>query len=158
MSMRAGRYVLPLLVLVTLTRTEPAVADTPVEQIRALVLAIDERPNPLHSDITPAVLRLIELGLPAAAQVVDLLDAPNPKTRQHAQRVIEGVVMRQSGWVPKSRLRQRRRGPAHEDRFARQRRLSPRRAAAGTGGRGARKWRDWVQKALADDEKRGPGR
>jgi hypothetical protein len=69
-------------------------------EIGELVRTLDEQPHPLHSDFTPSVERLIELGLPAAAAVVDLLDAPNPATRLHAQRVIEGVVMRAEGWRP----------------------------------------------------------
>jgi hypothetical protein len=68
--------------------------------IGELVRTLDDEPHPLHSDFTPSVDRLIELGLPAAVAVVDLLDAPDPATRLHAQRVIEGAVMRANGWRP----------------------------------------------------------
>lgn len=68
--------------------------------IEKLIRTIDENPDPLHSDFTSSVLRLIELGPPAAKAVLDLLDAPEFLTRKHAQRVLEGVVMRLHGWVP----------------------------------------------------------
>jgi len=67
--------------------------------IDILVRTIDANVDPLHTDVTPSVLKLMEQGLPAAQAVLDLLDAPELLTRRHAQRVIEGVVMRRHGWV-----------------------------------------------------------
>jgi len=32
--------------------------------------------------------------------VVELLDAPKSTTRLHAERVVEGVLMRSNGWLP----------------------------------------------------------
>lgn len=68
--------------------------------IEKLIRTLDEDPDPLHSDITPSVLRLNEIGIPAAKAVLDLLDASEFLTRKRAQRVLEGVVMRIHGWVP----------------------------------------------------------
>ena len=69
-------------------------------EIVDLVRTIDESPDPLHVDFTPSVIILSELGPAAAQAVLDLLDAPEFLTRKHAQRVLEGVVMRLHGWVP----------------------------------------------------------
>jgi hypothetical protein len=67
--------------------------------IKNLVKTINDDPDPLHADVTPSVLQLIEKGLPAVRAVLDLLDAPELLTRKRAQRVLEGVVMRRHGWV-----------------------------------------------------------
>jgi len=67
--------------------------------IETLVKTIDEDPDPLHADVTPSVLELIERGLPGAKAVVDLLDATEFLTRKRAQRVLEGVIMQRHGWV-----------------------------------------------------------
>lgn len=69
-------------------------------EIETLVQTINDDPDRLHLDYTPSVLKLSELGLPAAKAVLDLLDAPEFLTRKRAQRVLEGVVMRLYGWVP----------------------------------------------------------
>jgi hypothetical protein len=61
---------------------------------------IDANPDPLHADVTPAVLELIELGYPGARAVVGLLTADDVATRQRARRVLEGVVFRAHGWAP----------------------------------------------------------
>lgn len=68
--------------------------------IENLLQTIDDSPDRLHADFTPSVLKLIELGLPGARVVIDLLAAPKFETRRHAQRVVEGVVMRLHGWRP----------------------------------------------------------
>jgi len=70
------------------------------EEIRRLIQTIDENPDRLHVDVTPSVLRLSELGLPAASAVIELLDSPDWMTRKRAQRVLEGIVMRRHGWRP----------------------------------------------------------
>src|SRR5829696_5692123 len=62
------------------------------------VRALDERPDPLHVDITPAVLALIELGLPGIDAVLGRLNAPERLTRKRAQRVLDGGLARHLGW------------------------------------------------------------
>jgi hypothetical protein len=69
-------------------------------ELADLVRNIDASPDRLHFDVTPAVLQLTELGLPAAKAVLELLNAPDVLTRQRAQRVVEGIVMRRHGWQP----------------------------------------------------------
>jgi Fe-S-cluster containining protein len=56
--------------------------------------------SPASSDITPEEAALIESGLPGIRAVINLLNAPELVTRKHAQRVLEGAVMRLHGWVP----------------------------------------------------------
>lgn len=68
--------------------------------VDALIADLDVAADPLHADITPAVMALCARGLPAAARVVDLLDAEDPMTRLHAIRVIECAVSRHHGFVP----------------------------------------------------------
>jgi hypothetical protein len=60
---------------------------------------IDADPDPLHNDVTPAVLGLIDLGYPGARAVLGLLEADDVRTRRRARRVLEGVVFRAHGWV-----------------------------------------------------------
>jgi hypothetical protein len=66
---------------------------------QTLINQIDDQPDLLHVDITPAVLKLVDLGLAGLQAVLDLLDAPNLLTRKRAQRVVEGVIMQRHGWV-----------------------------------------------------------
>lgn len=67
-------------------------------ELAAAVARIDADADPLHSDYTPEVGRLIENGLPGACAVVDLLLADSRDTRMHAQRVMEGVLLGEYGW------------------------------------------------------------
>ncbi|HZE70838.1 MAG TPA: hypothetical protein VE135_15115 [Pyrinomonadaceae bacterium] len=69
-------------------------------EIKMLIQTIDDDPDRLHLDHTASVQRLIELGLPAAMAVLDLLNATDSLTRLRAQRVLEGVVMQLHGWTP----------------------------------------------------------
>ncbi len=59
----------------------------------------DERPDPLHLDVTPSVLVLIDLGLPGAEAALDRLNAPERLTRMRAQRVVEAVLAHHFGWI-----------------------------------------------------------
>lgn len=68
------------------------------EDVKALVGALDDQPDMLHVDFTPAVHALIDRGLIGGCAVVDRLDAPRWLTRVHAQRVLAGVVMQRHGW------------------------------------------------------------
>lgn len=68
--------------------------------IDSLVATIDVNSDMLHSDFTPSVHRLSELGIPAIVAVLPLLNNEKQDTRLHAQRVAEGVVMQMHGFVP----------------------------------------------------------
>ena len=63
-----------------------------------MVQTIDTAPDPLHGDITPSVVLLIELGLEGARAVVPVLNAPGLMTRQRAFRVVQGAVGRHFGF------------------------------------------------------------
>jgi hypothetical protein len=68
------------------------------QEIADLIRRFDEKPDPLHYDVTPSVLRLMELDLAGVDAVLDLLDSPELITRRRAQRVLEGVVARRFNW------------------------------------------------------------
>lgn len=70
------------------------------DEIEKLIERIDENPDWLHSDYTPAVDRLIEIGEPALGPAVELLLSERRVTRMRAQRVLEGVTMRMFGFRP----------------------------------------------------------
>lgn len=70
------------------------------DEIQDLVQTIDDNADPLHADVTPSVLGLTKLGLPAAQAVLPLLDNAKPITRMRAFRVLGNIVMRHHGWEP----------------------------------------------------------
>ncbi len=60
---------------------------------------LDQNPDLLHVDYTPVVHRLIEIGAPALAPALDLMISADEMTRLRAQRVIEGVILVERGFV-----------------------------------------------------------
>jgi len=60
--------------------------------LEASLSALNDSPDFLHSDITPAVSSLVKMGMAALPAVLPLLDAPDAHTRMRAQRVFEGVT------------------------------------------------------------------
>jgi HEAT repeat protein len=68
--------------------------------VDALIRTIDDAPDPMHLDSTPAVGALGALGLKTVPPLLDLLDAPEQLTRLHAQRAFEHAVYRRHGFVP----------------------------------------------------------
>jgi hypothetical protein len=72
----------------------------PTAEIERLVADLDEAPDPAHTDFTPSVHALIDAGHAGACAVKALLDADDPTTRLHAQRVVEGVVDAEYGFRP----------------------------------------------------------
>jgi hypothetical protein len=119
------------------------------EQVARLVLTLDDDADILHNDYTPSVHRLVALGLPGAAAIVDKLTSPSYLTRLHASRVIEGALARCYGWVsgrgfPNGhgesdwrRVWQANGNYSAEDNVAPEKRVA---AAA--------KWRVWIQAAM----------
>lgn len=61
-------------------------------EIERLVAAINEHPDHLHGDRTPAVDALVAHGLPALPHILPLLESEDQLTRLRAQRVLEGVT------------------------------------------------------------------
>jgi HEAT repeat protein len=70
------------------------------DDIDTLIRALDDDPSMAHLDITPAVERLAEIGLPAAPHLIPLLEAEDPMTRLHASRALEGIIERRFGFRP----------------------------------------------------------
>ena len=70
------------------------------EDIKQLLRAINDAPDKLHGDFTPAVLKLMTKGLPAAIAVLPLLNSSDSGTRARAYRVLEGVIKIHNGWLP----------------------------------------------------------
>jgi Fe-S-cluster containining protein len=66
--------------------------------VAAMMQDIEYRPA--FIELTEPERSLIDLGLLGARLVFDLLDAPKLASRRHAQRVLEGAVMRHHGWTP----------------------------------------------------------
>ncbi len=62
------------------------------DAVAALVATLNDAPDLLHTDLTPSVLALSELGLPAVHAILPLLSATEARTRQRAQRVLERVT------------------------------------------------------------------
>jgi HEAT repeat protein len=70
------------------------------ERIDALVRGLDDDPDPLHLDMTPAVHALGEVGVEAVPALAGALEAPSEDTRLRAQRALEAIVQRRHGFVP----------------------------------------------------------
>lgn len=67
-------------------------------QIQQQLAVLDEHPDKLHLDRTPAVGRLIEIGEPALAPLVEHLAHADWMHRQRAQRAVEGITRRVFGF------------------------------------------------------------
>lgn len=68
-------------------------------RLAELLAALDDAPDELHGDITPAVLALADLGWVAAPALLDHMLAASADTRLHAQRAFEGILMHDYGFV-----------------------------------------------------------
>lgn len=74
---------------------------TPEERtIRELVAKLDDEPDRLHNDITPAVLALGRLGLAVLPHLEGALLSGDELTRLHAQRALEFAVDHHFGFRP----------------------------------------------------------
>jgi hypothetical protein len=87
-----------------------------------LLAALDNEPDELHGDITPAVIALVKLGWPAAPGLLERMLAESADTRLHAQRAFEGILMHDFGFVrgrgfarPEDEQRLRKLWVAHGD-------------------------------------------
>jgi hypothetical protein len=69
---------------------------TDVGGIAKLAAEINDYPDALHGDYTPAVHQLVKIGTAALPAVLPLLVSEDRLTRLHAQRVLEGVTR---AWV-----------------------------------------------------------
>jgi hypothetical protein len=64
-----------------------------------LARAIDDDPDPMHLDVTPAAQELGAMGLPAVPAILGVLEAEHPDTRLRAQRALEAVIYGRHGFV-----------------------------------------------------------
>ena len=61
------------------------------DAVAACCATIDDSPDPLHADMTPSIQALADRGMPVLPHIIPLLEAQDPRTRQHAQKVLELV-------------------------------------------------------------------
>jgi HEAT repeats len=66
--------------------------------LEACLRALDDAPDPLHADRTPAVRCLIEIGEPALLPLIDRLASDDPDTRMRAERAVQGITRRRFGF------------------------------------------------------------
>lgn len=62
------------------------------DAIDACVATINDAPDILHYDITPSVVALSEMGIPALQATLPLLDSEAARTRQRAQKLFELIT------------------------------------------------------------------
>lgn len=62
------------------------------DAVEAWLSVINDAPDPLHHDVTPAVVALARLGVHVLPSILRLLDSPDAPTRQRAQKVLERVT------------------------------------------------------------------
>lgn len=68
--------------------------------VDACLSALNDDPDPMHNDQTPAVQALGSLGLAAASGLLDRMTAVDDMTRLRAQRAFELVLGRRHGFQP----------------------------------------------------------
>ncbi|MEO5928438.1 MAG: HEAT repeat domain-containing protein [Candidatus Kapaibacterium sp.] len=66
--------------------------------LAACLSTLDDAPDSLHSDHTPSVQCLIEIGEPALSPLIGRLQSENQITRIHAERAIQGITRRHFGF------------------------------------------------------------
>jgi hypothetical protein len=96
-------FFLSIALLITgraIAQTDSAAAKISTDSLIAWVANIDANPDPLHSDYTPAVMKLSRAGLAGIKAVLPLLSAKESDTRMHAERVVEMTLCLMNGWVP----------------------------------------------------------
>src|SRR4051812_43512905 len=68
--------------------------------LAALLQTINDAPDELHGDMTPAVFALGGMGVSALPSLLDLFMDESEGTRLHAQRAVEQIMMRRHGFLP----------------------------------------------------------
>jgi hypothetical protein len=66
--------------------------------LEACLRTLDDAPDPLHADRTPAVQCLIEMGEPALLPLIARLESDDRDTRMHAERAVQGITRRRFGF------------------------------------------------------------
>lgn len=69
------------------------------KRVREALARLDEKPDMLHFDYTPAVSELIDLGEPAIEPTLPYLLSDSWATRVHAETAVAGAIQRMHGFV-----------------------------------------------------------
>jgi hypothetical protein len=119
-------------------------------EIERLVASLNDHPDLLHGDRTPAVEALVRHGVDALPHVLPLLEDGDEPTRMRAQRVLEGVTQ---AWVrERNPARPLTQGAAREwQRLWAENGSYDWRAPAGKRAEAVRLWRDWAAKAATGE-------
>ncbi|WP_158892909.1 hypothetical protein [Amycolatopsis anabasis] len=124
---------------------------TDSREVEELLAAIDDDPDPLHLDYTPAMWALAELGWPVAPSLLDLMETAGDQTRLRAARALELIVDREHGFVAGRGFP----GPEAEDAVrALWARNGDYRYDAEEAARveSVRRWRDWLARRGEPEE------
>jgi len=73
------------------------------DAVDACLSVINDAPDPLHYDVTPAVVALAQMGVRVLPSMLRLLDSPDALTRQRAQKVLERVTLKDVSEAAKPR-------------------------------------------------------
>jgi hypothetical protein len=77
------------------------------DALPALIAAINDAPDRLHIEMTPAVHALSEMGLAAIPSILPLLESGEERTRQRAQKALELITRKLlAGAMPQRPLSQ----------------------------------------------------
>jgi hypothetical protein len=68
------------------------------QTVDALIRRINDGPDELHADVTPAVRALGAMGLDAVGPLLDLLASGDETTRLRAQRALEAILAHRHGF------------------------------------------------------------
>lgn len=121
--------------------------------IDRLVASINEQPDLLHGDRTPAVEGLIGHGPAVLPHVLSLLEQDDEPTRMRAQRVLEGIT---HGWVQEhAPARPLAQGGVQEwQRLWKANGSYDWRAPAASRAEAVRLWREWARTVLEVEDGR----
>lgn len=70
------------------------------QRIEGLIRSINQHPDPLHLEVTPAVRELVEIGPSAIPLLLEVQLSDLPESHMRAQTALEGITMRMYGFQP----------------------------------------------------------
>ncbi len=122
------------------------------ESIPIWVQTINENPDMLHLDYTPAVHKLAGGGLKAALAILPLLHGEDIWERLRAQRVLEGVIQRTYDWKPGQGYPPQSNGEQEFKTLWQQMGNYNGDASAEVRTASEKKWKEWLQNQIEKDE------
>jgi len=69
-------------------------------EVDRLIKGINDHPDLLHAESTPAVNRLIDIGKPAIPALLEVIISGDGPTRMRAQAALELITLRMYGFQP----------------------------------------------------------